>query len=616
MPKTLLPTALEFKNGAAYSTLYDAAYYPSFDAAAQAHAVFLQGCDLPQAWARRPHFTVLETGFGSGLNFLLTWAAWRSDPAHPARLHFLSVEKHPFSAADLAILHAQWPQFAPLSRELLANWPLPLPGFQRIALDGGQVQLTLMLGDVRDCLPQLQAGVDAVYLDGFDPARNAEMWQPKLFYTLARLARPGARVAARTAAAAVRLGLERAGFACDVRAGAGSPPTCLSARFSGNVVQQDSVAPRHVVVIGAGVAGAAAAHALAQRGVAVSVLERAAAPAQAASGNPVAVYRPVVSRDDNRSTRFTRAAYLHAMRAWPVLGDRLAWSACGVLHLARDAEVAVKQQLALAATRPPADYARWVELDEARELANWPVDAPGVFYPGAGWVEPDSLCRAWLDHPAIDCHTGCGVARVQAGAGGWQVLAEDGRVLATADAVVLANAFDALRLAAADWPLETVRGQVTRLPPGSLPQIRRVVAREGYIAPGRAQPDKGAQQGKGAQPVIGATYENNDFDIAPRHASDLLNLQRLEAILPGVRACIPVDELSGRASLRATMPDRLPLLGAVAGQDGLFVAAAYASRGMVWAGLLGEALADRIIGQPCPLEAELMQAIAPERYRR
>ena len=602
MPKTLLPAPLEFKDGVAYSALYDDLYYPA--AAVQAHAVFLQGCGVPQVWAQRDHFTILETGFGSGLNFLMTWAAWRSDPARPARLHFLSIEKHPFRAADLAILHAQWPEFALLSRELLANWPLPMPGFHRIALAGGQVQLTLMLGDVRDCLPQLQAGVDAFYLDGFDPARNADMWQPKLFYTLARLARPGARVASRTAAAVVRLGLERAGFACDTRAGAGSIPARLSARFSGSVARLESAAPRHVVVIGAGVAGAAVAHALAQRGVAVTVLERADAPAQAASGNPVAVFRPVISRDDNRSTRFTRAAFLHAMRAWPALGDRLAWSACGVLHLARDADVAVKQQLALAETRPPAEYARWVERDEACELANWPVDAPGVFYPGAGWVEPDSLCRAWLDHPAIRLRTGCIVARVQAEAGGWQVKAEDKRVLATADAVVLANAFDALRLADARWPLETVRGQVTRLPPGCLPQIRRVIAREGYIAPG------------GAQPVIGATYENNDPDIAPRRECDLLNLDRLEAILPGVRACIPVNALSGRASLRATMPDRLPLLGAVAGQAGLHVAAGYASRGMVWAGLLGETLADQITGQPCPLEAELMQAIAPDRYSR
>lgn len=609
MLKTIVPATLEFKDGVAYSAAYGDIYHSADGGAGQARYVFLQGCGLPHRWQGHARFVVLETGFGTGLNFLTTWAAWRDDPARSARLHFLSIEKHPFRAADLAILHVQWPEFAALSRELIANWPLLMPGFHRIALDGGRVQLTLILGDVRDCLPQVLAGVDAFYLDGFNPDSNAEMWQPKLFYTLARLAQPGARAATYTVAVSVRQGLERAGFVCEKRMGYGSKRYSLAARYSGSAQRLAGAAPRHVAVIGAGVAGAAVAHALAQRGVAVSVLERADAPAQAASGNPVGVFRPVISRDDNRSTRFTRAAFLHALHAWSALGEKLTWSACGVLHLARDAEVAAKQQQALAETAPPAKYARWVEQDEARELANWPVDAPGVFYPTAGWVEPGSLCRAWLDHPAITLRTGCAVARVQAGASGWLLLDDDGGIVLEADAVVLANAFDALNLAAhAAWPLEIVRGQVTRLPPGSVPEIRRVIAREGYIAPG------------GEHPVIGATYENNDADITPRRASDRLNLERLEAILPGVNARLSADglngeaALSGRASLRATLPDRLPIVGAVAGHAGLYVAAGYASRGMVWAGLLGEVLADQITGQPCPLEADLMRAIAPDRY--
>jgi tRNA 5-methylaminomethyl-2-thiouridine biosynthesis bifunctional protein len=48
----------------------------------------------------------------------------------------------------------------------------------------------------------------------------------------------------------------------------------------------------------------------------------------------------------------------------------------------------------------------------------------------------------------------------------------------------------------------------------------------------------------------------------------------------------------------------------------LYVAAGYASRGVVWAGLLGEALADRMTGQPVPLENELMRAIDPQRFTR
>jgi tRNA 5-methylaminomethyl-2-thiouridine biosynthesis bifunctional protein len=650
MLKTIVPARLEFKDGVPYSSAYDDIYHSADGGAGQARHVFLQGCGLPEAWARRSVFVILETGFGTGLNFLTTWAAWRDDPARPARLHFLSVEKHPFRAEDLARLHAQWPEFSVLSKELLANWPMLTPGFHRIALDGGRVQLTLMLGDAADCLPQVEAGVDAFYLDGFAPDRNADLWQPSLFDAFARLARPGAMAATYTVAAPVRQSLAQAGFVCEKRVGYGRKRHCLTARFAGPTIMisanSDSyqppfglslpkwpcahsdmpfdklrasgglvmcngklnsrdvpAMPRHVVVIGAGVAGSATAHALAARGVAVTVLERADLPAQAASGNPVGVFRPLVSRDDNRATRLTRAAFLHDLRAWAALGERLEWSRCGVLHLARDADAAMKQQQALAAIAPPADYARWVDLDEARELANWPVAAPGMFYPTAGWVVPGSLCRAWLDHPSIRLKTGCAVAHLQSVSNGWQVLDGEGGVLAEADAVVLANARDALSLAPDQaWPLHTVRGQITQLPPGSLPEIQRVIAREGYVAPGMPRP------------LVGATYEHDDDDTAPRAASDLANLARLEAILPGAGERLVGEAVSGRASLRATLPDRLPIVGAVSGQAGLYVAAGYASRGVVWAGVLGEALADQLTGQPLPLEAELMRAIAPGRF--
>ncbi|HSJ79702.1 MAG TPA: FAD-dependent 5-carboxymethylaminomethyl-2-thiouridine(34) oxidoreductase MnmC, partial [Thiobacillus sp.] len=505
---------LEFTDGAPYSA--------ACGDIGQARHVFLQGCGLPEKWVGRESFVVLETGFGSGLNFLATWVAWRADPARPARLHFLSAEEHPFRAEDLARLHARWPECAALSSELRANWPTLTPGFHRIALDGGRVQFTLMLGDVLDSLPNVQAGVDAFYLDGSAPAGNPGWWQPRLLDELARLAKPGATAATCSATQPLRQGLTEAGFVCETRAGHDRQPQCLSARFAGTSRWLERTAPRHVVVVGAGVAGAATAHALAQRGVAVTVLERADSPAQAASGNPVAVFRPVISRDDNRASRLTRAAFLHDLRAWAALGEQVKWSRCGVLHLARDADAATKQQQALAATAPPAEFARWVDQAEARELANWPVASPGVFFPTAGWVVPRSLCRAWLDHPAIELRTGCAVARVQLVASGWQVLDRDGAVLAEADAVVLATARDALSLAPDPaWPLHTVRGQITQLPPGCLPQIQRVIAREGYVAPG------------GGQLLVGATYEHDDDDTTPRTASDLANLARLEAILPG-----------------------------------------------------------------------------------
>jgi tRNA 5-methylaminomethyl-2-thiouridine biosynthesis bifunctional protein len=44
---------------------------------------------LPQRWAGRRHFVILETGFGLGHNFLATWAAWRDDPQRCEDLWFV-----------------------------------------------------------------------------------------------------------------------------------------------------------------------------------------------------------------------------------------------------------------------------------------------------------------------------------------------------------------------------------------------------------------------------------------------------------------------------------------------------------------------------------------------
>lgn len=598
--KSLVPARLEFRDGVPYSAAYGDVYHSADGAAGQARHVFLGGCNLPEAWAGRGTFVVLETGFGTGLNFLATWAAWRADPARCARLHFISAEKHPFAADDLARLHALWPEFAPLAAELHAAWPMLTPGFHRLSLDAGRVQLTLLLGDAADTVPQLDARVDAFYLDGFAPGLNPGLWQRELIATLGRLAAPGARAATYTVAAPVRDALAQAGFACEKRPGYGRKRHCLAARFAGAGPSASSP-PRHVAVVGAGVAGAAAAHALALRGVAVTLLERAAAPAQAASGNPLGVFRPLLSRDDNHATRLTRAAFLHNLRAWAAL-DGVAWARCGVLHLAKDAATASRQRRVFMEQGLPPDFARWAEVDEARALANWAVAMPGAYFPQAGWVEPATLVHAWLEHPAITLRFDCAVASLQPGAAGWRLADAAGVVRAETDAVVLANAYDVRTLLPSQpWPLHAVRGQVTRLPAGCLPEITRVIAREGYVAPG-------------AQPVVGATYEHDTLDTAARAASDAVNLARLESILPGAAARIDARGMSGRAALRATLPDRLPLVGEVGGLTGVYVAAGYASRGLVWAGLLGEALADRIAGQPLPLEKDVLKAVAPQRF--
>src|SRR2546423_15095363 len=117
----LIPARLEFAaDGTPWSEEFGDVYHSAAGGPQQARHVFLGGNGLPGRWAGRERFVILETGFGFGLNFLATWQAWRDDARRPARLHYVSIEKHPFERADLAALHARYPELAPLAQELQA----------------------------------------------------------------------------------------------------------------------------------------------------------------------------------------------------------------------------------------------------------------------------------------------------------------------------------------------------------------------------------------------------------------------------------------------------------------------------------------------------------------
>src|SRR5437016_5832649 len=161
----LVPAKLDFRDDTPYCAAFGDVYHSADGGIAQAEHVFLKGNGLPERWAGRERFVILETGFGFGLNFLATWRAWKRDASRCRRLHYVSIEKHPFRLADLRLLHERYPELAPEAKELHAHWPLLMSGAHR--LEFGNVILTLFFGDVA-ILRDLRLAADAIYLDGFE----------------------------------------------------------------------------------------------------------------------------------------------------------------------------------------------------------------------------------------------------------------------------------------------------------------------------------------------------------------------------------------------------------------------------------------------------------------
>jgi tRNA 5-methylaminomethyl-2-thiouridine biosynthesis bifunctional protein len=609
-------------------------YHPQVGALAQARHVFLAGNGLPGRWGGRARFTVLETGFGLGHNLLALWEAWRADPQRPARLHVVSLELHPPTAADLVRAHERSP-LPDLAAALLDAWPPLTPGLHVLDFEGGRLRLTLGLGDASALLPQLRMQADALLLDGFAPDRNAALWSPPLFKALARLAAPGCTAATWSVARPVHEGLRATGFEVARAPGIGGKREITTAVFRPRVAPRGpaplAVAPAaglSAVVVGAGLAGAACARALAAAGVPVTVLDAAAEPASAASGNPAGLFHAIVNGEDGPYARLYRAAALRAAQVYApsVASGRVPGALTGLLRLASAGQTAASMQALLQRLGLPPAVAEALDAEAAGAGAGVPLAAPAWHHARGGWIAPGEWVREQLARPGVNFRGRSAVARLQpAEGGGWQLQAADGTLLATAALVVLANAESAATLAPrppAAWPLQRTRGQVSWWPAGGPPPLGCALAGDGYALalPGRLL--CGATQQRPGEP--------GHDEAAPREADHHFNLERF-ARLTGLPVP-PVASCEGRVGWRLGSDDRLPVAGALPLAEpglppsrltqarawprhpGLFVLTALGSRGLTLAPLLGELVAAQALGLPWPLEQDLADAVDPVRW--
>jgi tRNA 5-methylaminomethyl-2-thiouridine biosynthesis bifunctional protein len=597
------------------SVVYDDVYHSGSGAYGQAEHVFLHGNRLAQRWRGRRGFTVCETGFGLGRNFLALWDAWRNDAARSSRLHVVSFEAHPFPKAELArFLLADIPdRLRPLGEALVAAWPALLPGVHRLEFEAGALTLTLAFGPVQKLARQIDASVDAYFLDGFSPARNPDMWSAGLFGQLVRMAAKGATAASWCCASRVRKALSDAGFLVNKAPGFGAKREMMVATLRAALGRD---AGRHArvpaIVVGGGIAGAGVAYGLACRGHPVTVVDPAFAHGRGANqrGHLAVAMTPLVARDDNFRARLSRAGLACAARRWANVQD--APTRCGTLDLACTVDDAREKRSTLRTLGFPDDWVRWVDRAEAAGLAGVQVPHGAVYFSEGRRVRPEPLLESLLGHDLIQCRTATVSRLRQTGGGAWSALAESGVEIAAAPVLVAANASAARALLARSAgpavpyrvaSIENVAGQVSYFDAvGAAGRVRANLAGNGYWLPAAADMN-----------VAGGTYE-----CGRPHAAVTAGGHRQVADKAAALLGVDADELLGRlgrpsgwAGMRAVATERLPVIGQVPEAEGLWVACGYASRGFTWSALAGDVIAAHLNAEPVPLERELLRAVSP-----
>lgn len=620
---------IEWRDGQPISAAYGDVYFSRESGIEETRHVFLRHNDLEARWKNLQSslFTIAETGFGTGLNFLCAWQLWNSCTRADQCLHFVSTEKYPLSPEELQRALALWPALASLSSQLQQQYACLAPGWRRMVFDGGRVTLTLLIGDARETLPALRARVDAWFLDGFAPAKNPEMWQPELLQQIARLTAPAGTFSTFTSVGAVRRGLAAVGFHVEKVAGHGSKRDMLCGRLA--QPEQDATArERQAVVIGGGIAGTATAHSLAIRGWQVTLVERHESLATEASGNPQGVLYPRLSGHDIPLSRVAQDGFMHTLSlARQLLDKGRDWDDCGLLQQAFNARETKRCDEVLARDLPR-DLVQGVDAATASQLAGVPMPHGGLWFPAGGWVHPPALCHALAAHQNIRRVTSTEALRLERTADGWQVW-DASTCLAEAPVVVLAGANDTARFGqSAHLPLEPVRGQISVLPATDQSlQLKAVICTEGYISPARH-----------GQHCAGASFHPEDARLDVRVADHEQNLAMLKQLSPALYAAlgdVSAVALTGRTALRCATPDYLPMGGPLLDADlllqryspgsrlgtehlpwldGLYVNTGHGSKGLLTAPLCGEIIAAMLEGEPLPVDAGLARALDPNRF--
>lgn len=626
----IVPTSLQF----------DDVYFSHTGGLAETRHVFIHGNDLPHRWSMLDAgscFVIAETGFGTGLNFLAACQLWEQTAPTGARLHFISTEKFPLTKADLQQALSTWrddPTLRPWVDQLIDHYPLPLSGCHRLHISTS-VTLDLWFGDAKDSFQELidtqaRARVDAWFLDGFAPAKNADMWSESLFLQMAALSHAHTTLATFTAAGFVRRGLIAAGFDVIKTPGFGRKREMISSQHPPSQPTFD--APIHhlpnqkIALIGGGISGVSLAMALKRRGHEVYLFEPDGVML-GASGNPCALFAPKLTLLEKAANHLPTVSFLYAHRHYQALNttvqssDQRVFEPIGVTDLLLPSQKSADKRRALIGAYPQTLIREALiddhSSDEQIHALNRDLSCSDIVaqVPMGGILYPAKIAEALHRTQAVT-HLRLSVEGITESADKVTISAsgDQGQQTFDFDQVVICAGFASANVDRSLFDCRKIRGQVSwvALSADQMDGAKHAIKYDGYCS-------QFYDKALGSQALLfGASFVRNSTDTAISPDEHHENHQKLLSALPEYCDTLNLPEnpvYHGRAGIRAQTPDYHPIIGALPGQKRSYCMYGMGSKGFSFAPFCAELLAEWMDQGMMPITKSLLDQLRPDRPR-
>ncbi|MDD2944740.1 MAG: FAD-dependent 5-carboxymethylaminomethyl-2-thiouridine(34) oxidoreductase MnmC [Acinetobacter sp.] len=590
-------------------------YFSKDNGLLETRHVFLNGNDLSIRLAKLndfEYFCVGETGFGTGLNILALWQLWQQiRPDNHSHLHAISVEKFPLSKDDLIRALNAWPELKPLADQLIAQYPMPIAGCHRLSFPDERFSLDLWLDDAHNIFPVMEKTtvVNAWFLDGFAPSCNPDMWEENVLNNIVRLSDFGSTFASFSVAGVLKRGLKNHAISISRPRGFGHKREMLKAIWNAPEDQVESCndlnstekqtelstaifKQRQIAIIGAGIAGLSCAWAFAQRGHQVTIYDQTA-PLSGGSGNPLALLNPKLCPIEQTSDHLMTLAWQHALNHY------VKFKAFRPMQVSQLALKNADELLGLAE-----QYPKGIVATQAADQQEIETDFPSLNLLEAGAVSPHQLRAEILTHAQID-YQQAKITSIQQH-DKVKLFAEE-NLLGEFDHVIVCTARETAQFFENFPMLKPIRGQVSWVNNKNHPLSQDTAYSYGGYC----------MQLDDEHLILGASFYPNRDDAEILLEDHVHNYDLIHSVFPTYAQSLnDVHTWQGRASVRAQSQDYFPLLGKMKANEEIYSFAGLGSKGFLFAPLCSEILAAQILGEACPVPANLVKKLNATRFQK